>query len=74
RNESIRIYEKERQYAIDNGKGLKRARVDEALLEEEAKKKQNSSSSCSSSNSSSSSSNNQEIQEDWTGKGNKEVP
>ncbi|KAA6363282.1 MAG: hypothetical protein EZS28_041192 [Streblomastix strix] len=65
KNESIRIYEKERQYAIDKGKGLKRSRVDEALLEAEAKKKQSSSSS---SNSSSGSFNNQEIQEDWTGK------
>ncbi|KAA6365052.1 MAG: hypothetical protein EZS28_039424 [Streblomastix strix] len=65
RNESIRIYERERQYAIDNGKGLKRSRIDESLLEAEAKKKQSSSSS---------SSNNQEIEEDWTGKGNTVVP
>ncbi|KAA6365439.1 MAG: hypothetical protein EZS28_039034 [Streblomastix strix] len=65
RNESIRIYERETQYAIDNGKGLKRSRIDETLLEAEAKKKQ----SCSNS-----SSNNQEIEEDWTGKGNTVVP
>ncbi|KAA6375226.1 MAG: hypothetical protein EZS28_029250 [Streblomastix strix] len=74
RNESIRIYERKRQYAIDNEKGLKRQRVDETLLEAEVKKKQNSSScissSCSSrsSSSSSSSSNNYEIEDDWTGK------
>ncbi|KAA6363745.1 MAG: hypothetical protein EZS28_040729, partial [Streblomastix strix] len=71
KNELIGIYEKERQYAIDNGKGLKRSRVDEALLEAETKKKQRNRSS---SSSSSSSSNSQEIQEDWTGKGNKVVP
>ncbi|KAA6360212.1 MAG: hypothetical protein EZS28_044262, partial [Streblomastix strix] len=72
RNESIRIYEKERQYAIDNGKGLKRSRIDETLLEAEVKMKQSSSCSSSSSNSSSrsSSSNNQEMGKDWTGKGN----
>ncbi|KAA6384550.1 MAG: hypothetical protein EZS28_019921 [Streblomastix strix] len=74
RNESIRIYERERQYAIDNGKGLKRSRIDETLLEAEAKKKQSSNSSSSSSSSSSNSSNNQEIEEDWTGKGNQVVP
>ncbi|KAA6370587.1 MAG: hypothetical protein EZS28_033887 [Streblomastix strix] len=73
RNESIRIYEREKQYAIDNGKGLKRPRLDEQLFEAEAKKKQNSSSS-SSSSSSISSSNSQEIQEDWIGKGNTVVP
>ncbi|KAA6363524.1 MAG: hypothetical protein EZS28_040950 [Streblomastix strix] len=73
RNESIRIYERERQYAIDNGKGLKRSRIDETLLEVEAKKKQSSSSSSSSSRSSSSS-NNQELEEDWTWKGNTIVP
>ncbi|KAA6382703.1 MAG: hypothetical protein EZS28_021770 [Streblomastix strix] len=72
KNESIRIYERERQYAIDNRKGMKRSRLDEQLFEAEAKKKQNSS-SCSSS-SSSSSSNSQEIQEDWTRKGNTVVP
>ncbi|KAA6382029.1 MAG: hypothetical protein EZS28_022444 [Streblomastix strix] len=70
KNESIRIYERERQYAIDNGKGLKRSRIDETLLEAEAKKKQNSSSSSSSCRSSSSN----EIEEDWTGKGNTVVP
>ncbi|KAA6356710.1 MAG: hypothetical protein EZS28_047764 [Streblomastix strix] len=70
RNESIKIYERERQYAIDNGKGLKRSRVDEKLLEAETKKKQSSSCSSSSSSSSSNSSNNQEIEKDWTGKGN----
>ncbi|KAA6375617.1 MAG: hypothetical protein EZS28_028856 [Streblomastix strix] len=83
RNESMRIYEKEWQYAIDNGKGMKSLRLEEQLLEAEAKKKQNnsrsrssssSSSSSSSNSSSSSSSNNLEIQKDWTGKGNTEVP
>ncbi|KAA6366470.1 MAG: hypothetical protein EZS28_038003 [Streblomastix strix] len=67
RNESIRIYEKEKQQAIDNGKGLKRPRLDEQIFEAEMRKKQNSSSSSSSSRS-------QEIQEDWTGKGNMEIP
>ncbi|KAA6389017.1 MAG: hypothetical protein EZS28_015455 [Streblomastix strix] len=70
RNESIKIYEREKQYAIDNGKGLKRPRIDEQLFEAEAKKKQNSSGSSISSSSSSS----QEIQEDWTEKGNTVVP
>ncbi|KAA6362567.1 MAG: hypothetical protein EZS28_041907 [Streblomastix strix] len=74
RNVSIRIYEKERQYAIDNGKGMKRSRLDEQLFEAEAKKKQNSSSSSSSSSSSNNSSNSQEIQEDWTRKRNTKVP
>ncbi|KAA6329546.1 MAG: hypothetical protein EZS28_053597 [Streblomastix strix] len=74
RNESIRIYERGTQYVIDNGKGMKRLRLEEQLLEAEAKKKQNSNSNSNSSSSSSSSSNCQEIQEDWTGKGNTEVP
>ncbi|KAA6383123.1 MAG: hypothetical protein EZS28_021350 [Streblomastix strix] len=74
KNESIRTYEREGQYAIDNGKGLKRSRVDEALFEAEGKKKQNSSSSSSSSSSTSSSNNSNEIEEDWTGKGNTVVP
>ncbi|KAA6393840.1 MAG: hypothetical protein EZS28_010630 [Streblomastix strix] len=73
RNESIRIYEREKEYAIDNRKGMKRLKSEEQLLEAEAKKKQNSSSS-SSNSSSSSSSNNQEIQEAWTGKGKTEIP
>ncbi|KAA6357275.1 MAG: hypothetical protein EZS28_047199, partial [Streblomastix strix] len=68
RNESIKIYEREKQQAIDNGKGLRRPRFDEQIFDAEAKKKQNSS-SCSSS----SSSNSNEIEEDWTGKGNKEI-
>ncbi|KAA6388311.1 MAG: hypothetical protein EZS28_016158, partial [Streblomastix strix] len=72
RNESIRIYKREKQQAIDNGKGLKRPRLDEQLFEAEVRNKQSSSSN--SSSSSSSSSNSQEIQEDWTGKGNKEIP
>ncbi|KAA6354929.1 MAG: hypothetical protein EZS28_049545 [Streblomastix strix] len=69
RNESTRIYEKEKQQAIDSGKGLKRPSLDEQIFDAEAKKKQGSNSSSSSSSSSSS----QEIQEDWTGKGNKEI-
>ncbi|KAA6364922.1 MAG: hypothetical protein EZS28_039550 [Streblomastix strix] len=69
RNQSIRIYEREKQQAIDNGKRLKRPRLDEKIFEAEMKKKQNSSNSSSISSSSS-----QEIQEDWTGKGNKEIP
>ncbi|KAA6371745.1 MAG: hypothetical protein EZS28_032728 [Streblomastix strix] len=69
RNESVRIYESEKQQAIENGKGLKRPRLDEQIFDAEAKKKQSSSSSSSSSSSCSS----QEIQEDWTGKGNKEI-
>ncbi|KAA6370514.1 MAG: hypothetical protein EZS28_033959 [Streblomastix strix] len=69
KNESTRIYEKEKQQAIDSGKGLKRPRLDEQIFEAEAKKKQHSSNSCSSSSSSSN-----EIEEDWTGKGNKEIP
>ncbi|KAA6378317.1 MAG: hypothetical protein EZS28_026156 [Streblomastix strix] len=69
RNESIRIYERENQYATDNGKRKKRLILEEQLLDAEAKKRQNSSSS-----SSSSSSYNQEIQEDWTGKGNTAIP
>ncbi|KAA6390366.1 MAG: hypothetical protein EZS28_014108 [Streblomastix strix] len=68
-NESIWVYEREKQQAINNGKGVKRPRFDEQLSDAEAKKKQNSSSSRSCSSSSS-----QEIQEDWTGKGNKEIP
>ncbi|KAA6364416.1 MAG: hypothetical protein EZS28_040058 [Streblomastix strix] len=67
KNESIRIYEREKEYAIDNGIGMKRKRFDEAILDAEAKKKQSSSSN---SSSSSSSSNSQQIQEDWTEKGN----
>ncbi|KAA6399696.1 MAG: hypothetical protein EZS28_004783 [Streblomastix strix] len=63
-NESIRIYEMERQYAIDNGKGMKRLRLEEQHLEAEAKNKRN----ISSSSSSCSSSNNKEKQEDWTRK------
>ncbi|KAA6370596.1 MAG: hypothetical protein EZS28_033875 [Streblomastix strix] len=72
RNKSVRIYEREKQQAIDNGKGLKRPRIDEQIFEAETRKKQNSS-SCSSSSCSSSSCC-QEIQEDWTGKGNTVVP
>ncbi|KAA6381340.1 MAG: hypothetical protein EZS28_023132 [Streblomastix strix] len=64
RNESIIIYVWEKEYAIDNGKKMKRKRLEEQFLEAEAKKKQNSSSSSCSSSSSSS----QEIQEDQTGK------
>ncbi|KAA6393648.1 MAG: hypothetical protein EZS28_010823 [Streblomastix strix] len=71
RDESIRIYERERYYAIDNGKGLKRSRIDETLLEAEAKKKQNSSSS---SSSSSYCSNNKEMQEVWRWSGSMIVP
>ncbi|KAA6371516.1 MAG: hypothetical protein EZS28_032960 [Streblomastix strix] len=74
RNESIRIYEREKEYAIDNRKGMKRKRLYEALLEAEAKKKQSSSSRRSSSSSNSSNSNSQQMQEDWTGKGNTVVP
>ncbi|KAA6373365.1 MAG: hypothetical protein EZS28_031107 [Streblomastix strix] len=74
RNESIRIYEREKEYAIDNRKGMKRKRLDEALLEAEAKKKQSSSSNSCISSSSSSNNNNQQIQEDWTVKGNTVVP
>ncbi|KAA6377016.1 MAG: hypothetical protein EZS28_027458 [Streblomastix strix] len=74
RNESIRIYEKEEQYAIENGNLLKRPRLDEQLFDAEAKKKQNSSSSSSSSSCSSSNSNSQEFQKDWTRKGNTVVP
>ncbi|KAA6397259.1 MAG: hypothetical protein EZS28_007213 [Streblomastix strix] len=68
RNKFIRIYERQKEYAIYNGKGMKGKRFEEQLLETEAKKKQiSSSSSCSSSNSNS---NSQELQKDWTGKGN----
>ncbi|KAA6371664.1 MAG: hypothetical protein EZS28_032809 [Streblomastix strix] len=70
RNESIRIYEMEKQYAIENGKGMKKRREKDAAMDADAIKKWNSNNS----NNSSSSSNNQEIQEDWTGKGNTIVP
>ncbi|KAA6310651.1 MAG: hypothetical protein EZS28_056277, partial [Streblomastix strix] len=69
RNESVRIYEREKQQAIDNGKGLKRPRLDEQIFDAEAKKNQSSSRSSSSSCICS-----QEIQEDWTGNGNTVVP
>ncbi|KAA6374799.1 MAG: hypothetical protein EZS28_029675 [Streblomastix strix] len=53
------------------GKGLKRSKVDETLLEAEAKKKQSNSSR---SSSSSNYSNSQQIQEDLTRKGNTIIP
>ncbi|KAA6309656.1 MAG: hypothetical protein EZS28_056463, partial [Streblomastix strix] len=71
RNKSIRIYEREKEYAIDNGKRMKKKRLEVQLFEAEAKKKQSSSSSSSSSGSSS---NSQEIKEDWTGEKNTVVP
>ncbi|KAA6402206.1 MAG: hypothetical protein EZS28_002274, partial [Streblomastix strix] len=67
RNESFGIYERENQYAIENGKGTKRRREDEAILDAEMKKKQGSGSSDNGCNS-------QQIQEDWTGKGNSIIP
>ncbi|KAA6369372.1 MAG: hypothetical protein EZS28_035102 [Streblomastix strix] len=69
RNENFRIYEMEKEYAIESEKRTKRKRLDETILDAETKKKQMN--SC---NSSSSSNNNQQIQEDWIGKGNTEVP
>ncbi|KAA6370808.1 MAG: hypothetical protein EZS28_033664 [Streblomastix strix] len=49
KNESVRIYEREKEYMIESWKRVKRKRLDEVILEAEAKKKQCSSSSCSSS-------------------------
>ncbi|KAA6378536.1 MAG: hypothetical protein EZS28_025937 [Streblomastix strix] len=69
RNKSVRIYEREKKYAIENRKGMIWRREDEANLDAEVQRKQNSNS-----NSSISSSNSQLIQEDWTGKGNTIVP
>ncbi|KAA6394064.1 MAG: hypothetical protein EZS28_010410 [Streblomastix strix] len=63
RHESVRIYEREKEYAIENGKRMKKMRLEKLLLEAEGRKKQNSSSN-------SSSSSIQQILEDWTGKGN----
>ncbi|KAA6395588.1 MAG: hypothetical protein EZS28_008887 [Streblomastix strix] len=40
RNEQFRIYKREREYAIQNGKGMKSKGLYEAVLEAEAKKKQ----------------------------------
>ncbi|KAA6373600.1 MAG: hypothetical protein EZS28_030873 [Streblomastix strix] len=65
RNESFRIFEMEKQYAIENVKE-KRGRVDEAIMEADAGKKQSNSNSCCSIS--------QQIQEDWTGKRNTIVP
>ncbi|KAA6400186.1 MAG: hypothetical protein EZS28_004286 [Streblomastix strix] len=65
RNKSVRIYEREKVYAIDNGKRMKMRSKDEAILEAEAKIRHSSSSS-----SSCSCSNNQQVQDYWTVKGN----
>ncbi|KAA6403176.1 MAG: hypothetical protein EZS28_001302 [Streblomastix strix] len=70
RNESVRIYDREKEYAIENGKEMKKRREDEAILDAETKRKQSSSSS----SSSSSSNNSLKIKEDWTGKGNTIIP
>ncbi|KAA6398781.1 MAG: hypothetical protein EZS28_005693 [Streblomastix strix] len=67
RLERVLVRRREKQQAKDNGKGLKRPRLDEQLFEAEKRKKLNSSSSSSSSSC-------QEIYEDWTGKGNNEIP
>ncbi|KAA6382809.1 MAG: hypothetical protein EZS28_021661 [Streblomastix strix] len=47
RNESIRIYKREKENATENGKGMKRMRLNEVFLEKEARMKK-SSSSCNS--------------------------
>ncbi|KAA6390063.1 MAG: hypothetical protein EZS28_014412 [Streblomastix strix] len=77
RKESIKIYEKGKETAIEIGKGMKRSREDMANLDSGAKRKQRNR-SCSSSNRSSSScnssSNSQQIQEDWTENGNTIIP
>ncbi|KAA6368125.1 MAG: hypothetical protein EZS28_036349 [Streblomastix strix] len=73
RNESIRIYEREREQAIENGKEMKRKRLIEANLEAEVGKKQ-SKNSRSNSRSSSSSDDSQQIQGDWTSKWNTTIP
>ncbi|KAA6393994.1 MAG: hypothetical protein EZS28_010473 [Streblomastix strix] len=39
RNESVRIFERQKEYAIENGKGMKMKREDEAIQDAEAGKK-----------------------------------